>query len=114
MPDPIMEREPIRLPLWATVAGSQAFALAIDLLSDVEWRTALIGVLATLGPVLWGTEVARGRAWSPLSVWLSAVQARESGEAEARIAQVNVFAPPPPLTLRETPEPPPGHVPPGA
>lgn len=74
-----LDREPVRLPVWAATIVAGLIGFAVDLLMGGEWRIALAGFLTTIPPVLVGVEVARGRAWSPSAVWLATVQARRDG-----------------------------------
>lgn len=94
-PEPLIEREPVRLPVWAATIVAGLIGLAIDLLMGGEWRMALAGFLTTVPPVLVGVEVARGRSWSPSSVWLATVQARRDA-APAPAPQGEPFGFPPP------------------
>lgn len=75
------DREPVRVPVLIATVLAGLIGVAVDLLMGGAWRIALAGFLTTLPPVLLGAEIARGKAWSPSSVWLAAVQARRD-EAE--------------------------------
>ncbi len=90
----LAEREAVRLPLWLSIIGAQVFAAVTMLLQDVDWRTVVVTTLASLGPVLFGTEVARGRAWSPVSVLQATVAAREDERARNPTASITLTAHP--------------------
>lgn len=79
--------EPVRLPMWASIAGSAAVAFAVQMLTGVPVRGALAALLAGVGPLLFGTEVARQRAWSAPAVLGAAQQARDDGIREGAKAQ---------------------------
>ncbi len=79
----LAEREAVRLPLWLSIVGAQVFGAVIMALQDVGWRTVVITALGSLGPVLFGTEVARSRSWSPVSVLQATVAARQDERAKS-------------------------------
>lgn len=92
------DREPIRLPLWAASIGSVTVAGATSLLAGTPWRVALTAALGALGPLLFGTEIARQAAWSPPAVLQAAQQARDDGVkvgARAQRAAANAARVPP-------------------
>lgn len=70
------DRESVRLPLWLASFAGAGCTFGVAVLTGSSWRPSLAGVLAGLGSVLTGTEVARGRSWSPASVWNATVAAR--------------------------------------
>ena len=63
-----MNTEPVRIPMWAATVITIAINLAIALLSNVDWKAAVAQSLGSLAVLVGGTEVARGKAWSPDSV----------------------------------------------
>lgn len=67
--------------MWVATVVGVVVGVVVDLLLDVGWKQALVGGLVPLQASLLGTEVARGRAWSPLSVLNAAARARREGEA---------------------------------
>lgn len=73
------QREAVRLPLWLSIVGSAVLYFAVNILVGGwhDWKPALLAILTGVGPLLFGTEVARGGAWSPLSVLEAARQARD-------------------------------------
>lgn len=81
------DREAVRLPLWASAIVSAVLLFTISLLSHVPWQPALVAVLGGLGPVVCGTEFARQRAWSPLSVLDAAQAARNDAAARVPVAE---------------------------
>lgn len=95
MVEPLIEREPVRLPVWAATIAAGLIGLAVDLLMGGAWRIALAGFLTTVPPVLVGVEVARGKAWSPSAVWLATVQARRDATAQPPPSERLDFPPPP-------------------
>lgn len=82
-PNSVMEREPVRLPVWVATVLVALINLGIDLLSEVEWRAALIGVLVTVGGLIGAGEVARSRTWAPSSVRRVRRQALANGYEQA-------------------------------
>jgi hypothetical protein len=99
------DREPVRMPLWLAILGSEACAFGIALLTDVGWKPALAAALGSLGPLLFGVEIARQRAWSPASVLTTAAQERERGRFEGAVAAqvaADPFGPPPPPPVRSS------------
>lgn len=94
------QREAVRMPLWLSIAGSAVLYVTVSLLVGGwgDWKPAVIAVLTGLGPLLFGTEVARGGAWSPLSVWDAARQARGDPPAlppPTEAGRLDVQPPPP-------------------
>lgn len=62
------DTEPVRLPLWAATILVTAIQVALDLLSDVQWKAAVAKALTSALLLLGGTEAARSRAYSPATV----------------------------------------------
>lgn len=64
-----MSTEPIRLPAWlASLLALVILPALASLLTGVDWRTVLIGVIAVVIPLLGYTESARARTDSPATI----------------------------------------------
>lgn len=89
-PDPLITREPVRLPMWVASLLSILITVAINLISGMDWRTVTIGALTIFSTTFLGAEVARQRSWSESSVWLATTQARQDATAKTATPTITV------------------------
>jgi hypothetical protein len=85
-----MLHEPLRLPAWlVSLLALVVIPLATDLLTGVEWRTALVAVLAAVLPLVGGVEMVRPFMDSPATRKAKAIEVRGVELDPQAVVQVN-------------------------
>lgn len=69
--------EPVAIPVAIAGIVGVVLALAIDLLTGIDWREALVGALLALAPVVGvAVPIARRNAWSKATVRARSIEDR--------------------------------------